>query len=89
MLFFVFSVALAGFFMFQWKRDGDIFGKNIVVMNCSFMQYSTEKDIVYWAIIITRKLEQCRIKNFILRSRRNIFRVLECEITKIVFCCVI
>ena len=46
MLFFVFSVALAGFFMFQWKRDGDILSKNIVVMNCSFMQYSTEKDIV-------------------------------------------
>ena len=89
MLFFVFSVALAGFFMFQWKRDGDIFGKNIVVMNCSFMQYSTEKNIVYWAIIITYKLEQRRIKNFILRSRRNIFRVLKCEITKVVFYCVI
>ncbi len=89
MLFFVFSVALGGFFMFQWKRDGDILCKNIVVMNCSFMQYSTEKNIVYWGIIITRKLEQCRIKDFILRSRRNIFRVLECEITKVVFCCVI
>lgn len=89
MLFFVFSVALAGFFMFQWKRDGDILGKNIVVMNCSFMKYSTEKNIVYRAIIITYKLEQCRIKNFILCSRRNIFRVLECEITKVVFYCVI
>ena len=89
MLFFVFSVALAAFFMFQWKRDEDILCKNMVVMNCSFMQYSTEKDIVYWVIIITRKLEQCRIKNFILRSRRNILRVLECEITKVVFCCVI
>ena len=33
MLFFVFSVALAGFFMFQWKRDEDILSKNIVVMN--------------------------------------------------------
>ena len=89
MLFFVFSVALAAFFMFQWKRDEDILCKNMVVMNCSFMQYSTEKDIVYWAIIITYKLEQRRIKNFILRSRRNIFRVLECEITKVVFYCVI
>ena len=73
MLFFVFSVALAGFFMFQWKRDEDILSKNIVVMNCSFMQYSTEKNIVYWAIIITRKLEQRRIKDFILCTEETYF----------------